>query len=287
MITTKNKNMKDQREIRELRRNIRNMTLAGAGALGMFVYAGSVYHDSAGLDTSSSLTTQTEEFNIVEANMVKAVSPDILSFPLENERNDVTVDPGSVPSEVKKPKTVDEIQSFEVSCNNGSLVFNWITEGQGKYAYEIEKTTENGSFEVFLRAPAPEKKDGFNHYFVEETVGATESASYRLKRIVGKNKFEYTEPVEVKCQKKSSKDLTVDVFPSGYGAFRIVVNAPAEDLFKVTLFDAAETEIQSKDFVAAPGSNEFMLESATVTKGNYTLRITNGSTTKVKKIILK
>jgi hypothetical protein len=279
--------MKNQREIREMRRNIRNMALAGAGALGMFVYAGSLYSEAVVMDSSPSNVTETTDRVSVETKMLESGSLEILSFPLAENKFPAEVALPAKPAVHKKQKTVDEIQSFEVSCNNGSLIFNWVTEGQGKYAYEIEKTTENGEFEVFLRAPAPDKKDGFNYYFVEEMVSANESASYRLKRIIGKNKFEYTEPVEVQCQKKSSKDLTVDVFPSGYGAFRIVVNAPAEDTFKVTLFDATEAEIQTKDFTAAPGSNEFMLEAATVTKGNYTLRITNGSTTKVKKIILK
>jgi hypothetical protein len=279
--------MKDHREIREMRRNIRNMTLAGVGALGMFVYAGSLYSDASSPASNQPIGSEADLIDVSESEPSITISPDILALPLSDQVTGGAEVPVSEAAEHRKAKTVDEIQSFDVSCNNGSLVFNWVTEGQGKYAYEIEKTAENGEFEVFLRAPAPQKRDGFNYYSVEEMVSANESASYRLKRIVGKNKFEYTEPVEVKCQKKSSKDLTVDVFPSGYGAFRIVVNAPAEDLFKVTLFDATETLIQSKDFVATPGSNEFMLEAATVTKGNYTLRITNGSTTKVKKIILK
>ena len=64
----------------------------------------------------------------------------------------------------KKSSFVEELQSFEASCNDGSILFQWVTEGSTKYAYEIEKTYDQVTYEVFSRAPQPEKIDGKNKY---------------------------------------------------------------------------------------------------------------------------
>jgi hypothetical protein len=222
---------------------------------------------------------------------VTALTADLRLIPesIQDARQEISETPSEsrLPESQSKAAMVEEIQSFEVSCNNGTLVFNWVTEGQGKYAYEIEKTTDNEHYEVFSRAPQPEKKDGLNHYFVEEAVDAGEVASYRLRRVIGKNKYEYTEPVEVKCLKKPAREIAVDVFPAGFGAFRIVVNSPVEEKFDVVLTDAGENILESRSYDAAKGSNEFVLQSEKIAKGSYHLRISNGSMTKEKKVVVK
>ncbi|HEX5002648.1 MAG TPA: hypothetical protein VFW78_09120 [Bacteroidia bacterium] len=288
--------MKDKNEIRKMRQYVAGLAITGAGAIAMFTYAGylfitepaSVNVKSPVIEISSpAITTASKQ---TETKAIATASAEVKNTAEVKKQVQKTTLTSASAKEKKsggKYGKVEEIQSFEVSCNNGSIVFKWVTEGQGKYAYEIEKANEDGTFEVFLRAPQPEKKDGLNYYNVEEIVDAGEAASYRLKRVIGKNKFEYTEPVTVQCVKKPAKSIMVDVFPAGYGAFRILVNTPVEDHFKVTLFDSEEQEIKSNDYDAAKGSNEFKLEAATVTKGNYMLRITNGSFIKERKITLK
>lgn len=181
----------------------------------------------------------------------------------------------------------EEVQSFEASCNNGSLTFNWITEGGSKYAYEIEKTYDKVNYEVFSRAPQPEKRDGKNFYMVEEATGKDDDAFYRLRKVVGKGKYEYSEPVNVKCTKKMLATAEVDVFPNGYGSFRIVINTQFDDSFRVSLSDVNENELVADQFEAKPGSNEFVLSSSTISRGNYVLRVTNGSMVKEKRVVLK
>ncbi|MBL0342448.1 MAG: T9SS type A sorting domain-containing protein [Bacteroidetes bacterium] len=186
-----------------------------------------------------------------------------------------------------KSKALDEeLQSFEASCNDGSLAFNWITEGGSKYAYEIEKTYDKVSYEVFSRAPQPEKKDGKNFYMVEESTGKSDDAFYRLRKVVGKGKYEYSEPVKVQCSKGATANTEVDVFPNGYGSFRIVINTQIEDSFRVSLSDVQENELAAEQFEAKPGSNEFVLSSNTISRGNYVLRVTNGSMVKEKRVVL-
>ena len=187
-----------------------------------------------------------------------------------------------------KSKGIDEeLQSFEASCNEGSLIFNWITEGGSKYAYEIEKTYDKLNYEVFSRAPQPEKKDGKNFYMVEEATGKEDDAFYRLRKVVGKGKYEYSEPVSVMCSKKAIANTEVDVFPNGYGSFRIVINTQVDDSFRVSLSDVNENELVADQFEAKPGSNEFVISSSTISRGNYVLRVTNGSMVKEKRVVLK
>ena len=187
-----------------------------------------------------------------------------------------------------KSKGIDEeLQSFEASCNEGSLIFNWITEGGSKYAYEIEKTYDKLNYEVFSRAPQPEKKDGKNFYMVEEATGKEDDAFYRLRKVVGKGKYEYSEPVSVMCSKKAIANTEVDVFPNGYGSFRIVINTQVDESFRVSLSDVNENELVADQFEAKPGSNEFVISSSTISRGNYVLRVTNGSMVKEKRVVLK
>ncbi len=190
-------------------------------------------------------------------------------------------------SKMKSKALDEELQSFEASCNDGSLLFNWITEGGSKYAYEIEKTYDKVNYEVFSRAPQPEKKDGKNHYMVEEATAKGDDAYYRLRKVIGKGKYEYSEPVKVQCSKHATANTEVDVFPNGYGSFRIVINTQVDDSFRVSLSDIQENELAFDDFEAKPGSNEFILSSNTISKGNYILRVTNGSMVKEKRVVLK
>ena len=187
-----------------------------------------------------------------------------------------------------KSKALDEeLQSFEASCNEGSLMFNWITEGGSKYAYEIEKTYDKVNYEVFSRAPQPEKKDGKNFYRVEEATAKNDDAFYHLRKVVGKGKYEYSEAVKVQCSKVATANTQVDVFPNGYGSFRIVINTVNEDNFRVSLSDIQENELAVDTFEAKTGSNEFLLTSNNIGRGNYILRVTNGSMVKEKRVTLK
>ena len=287
-ISEKPNKMKSNREIREMQRNIRNMMLAGAGAIAMFTYASYIYISNPGHVLGDHETTIQE--TQVKPMAYQPVYTDIM--PASEAPAPAAETVAEVPAKEKAPAAakkaiVEEIQSFEVTCNNGTVVFSWVTEGQGKYAYEIEKSVDAQNFEVFSRAPQPEKKDGLSYYFVEESVDASEEAVYRLRRVVGKNKFEYTEPVAVKCNKKAAKEVAVDVFPAGYGAFRVLVNSPTEDNFNVVLTDASENILENKTFSAVQGSNEFIVKSDLIIKGSYHLRISNGTMTKEKKVVVK
>ena len=195
-----------------------------------------------------------------------------------------------ISSPVSKPsgKGIDEeLLSFEASCEGGAILFNWTTMGNTKYAYEIEKTYDKVTYEVFSRAPQPEKKDGKNFYAVEEMTTADDDAFYRLRKVVGRDKFEYSDAVNVKCTKNKANKTEVDVFPNGYGSFRIVINTQADDSFKVSLLDINETELAAEVYEAIKGSNEFILSSSSITRGNYVLRVTNGNMVKEKKVVLK
>lgn len=181
----------------------------------------------------------------------------------------------------------EELHSFEASCDNGAILFNWITEGGAKYAYEIEKTYDKVHYEVFSRAPQPQKKEGKNFYSVEEATEKDETAYYRLRKVIGKGRYEYSDPVQVKCESAMSANTEVDVFPNGYGSFRILINTGADSQFKVSLSDIDDNELVADNFDAKAGSNEFVISSSSISKGNYVLRVTNGSMIKEKRVVLK
>ncbi|MBK8415264.1 MAG: T9SS type A sorting domain-containing protein [Bacteroidetes bacterium] len=185
-------------------------------------------------------------------------------------------------------KTIaEELHSFEASCDNGSILFNWVTEGGSKYAYEVEKTYDKVHYEVFSRAPQPQKKEGKNFYSIEEATEKDETAYYRLRKVIGKGRYEYSDPVQVKCESAMSANTEVDVFPNGYGSFRILINTSADSQFNVSLSDVDDNELVTDNFDAKAGSNEFVISSSSIAKGNYVLRVTNGSMIKEKRVVLK
>ena len=292
----------NHQEISEIKRQIKLLNLAGLGAIISLTVAGAmlIYE----------LTAADEVINRQSAQIVQAeITP--VAFDAANEqdagnqtseiRSESPIskadEPGKTDSKKKKPVQEDtsrsllkidsELQSFEASCNQGALLFSWVTDGSRQYMYEIEKSTDQEHYEVFSRAPAPQKVDGKYIYTIEETASTTDQAWYRLRKVAGKGKFEFSSEVLVNCAAGTAAQTAVDVFPNGYGSFRIVINAPAASTFRVTLTDVNDRELASRDFDAKPGSNEFTLISDSITRGNYVLRLSNDYMVKEKRVVLK
>jgi hypothetical protein len=282
-------------EMKQIKEHMKMLNITGGVAIGALLVAGYLMVTTPSFENKSGSKAMKTEL-VTEA----AISPVVITEPervITTEKNNVTVaentvdDPkinSSIPAAVKEKSgnLQEELVSFEASCDGGAIVFNWVTMGNARYAYEIEKTYDKQNYEVFSRAPQPEKKDGKNFYAVEEATTKDDDAFYRLRKVVGKNKFEYSEPVNVKCANKINK-TEVDVFPNGYGSFRIVINTQAADQFRVSLTDINDTELASDTYETVPGNNEFLLSSSSITKGNYVLRVTNGNMIKEKKVVLK
>lgn len=306
-----NKEQKKQ-EISKIREHIRILNITGGVAISALAVAGYLLLTSPA-EENTRLTKNMEAItNEAESNM--EVQASVTSPAIDEISADVAVaakqeqaQTKAVSAVVKQNRTsglktnalaaaektgltksiAEELQSFEASCDNGSILFNWVTEGVSKYAYEIEKTYDKVHYEVFSRAPQPEKKEGKNFYSVEEATEKDENAYYRLRKVIGKGRYEYSDPVQVKCESSISANTDVDVFPNGYGSFRIIINTGSESQFKVSLSDVDENELVADSFDAKPGSNEFIISSNSISRGNYVLRVTNGSMIKEKRVVLK
>lgn len=183
---------------------------------------------------------------------------------------------------------IDDIESFDASCYDGNLVFNWITTGKPNNQFEIEKSYDNENFEVFTIAPQPQAtEDGKNHYSVEEYIGTEEVAFYRLRKKINKKKYEYSDEIRITCTSKKPDITDIDVFPNGYGSFRILIGTKTVDTFTVTLYDTDDLELATDRYVTQPGENEFVLTSNSISRGEYSLKVTNGQITKEKRVLLK
>jgi hypothetical protein len=183
---------------------------------------------------------------------------------------------------------IDDIESFDASCYDGNLVFNWITSGKPNNQFEIEKSYDNETFEVFSIAPQPQAtEDGKNHYSVEEYIGTEEVAFYRLRKKINKKKYEYSDEIRISCTTKKPDITDIDVFPNGYGSFRILIGTKTVDTFTVTLYDTEDMELATDRYVTQPGENEFVLTSNSISRGEYSLKVTNGQITKEKRVLLK
>ncbi len=80
---------------------------------------------------------------------------------------------------------------------------------------------------------------------------------------------------------------TVDVFPVGYGSFRIIIESETEGSYIASLFDSHSNEIISENYDVYIGENTFVLESGSIPQGEYLLRVTNGSVISERRVRLK
>ena len=231
-------------EIDEIRKHVKMLNITGGIAVGAITLAGFLLATDA--FNSKAVPGEQVVAQVIEdeelysndqlASVVSALSkPEIISNTVVPQQDPVTESKPEKTAAVKKASFAEELQSFEASCSDGSISFNWITSGSSRYAFEIEKTYDQVNYEVFSRAPQPEKKDGKNIYNVEEAISSGDEAFYRLRRVLGKNKFEYSEAVKVKCTEKAAYPTSVDVFPNGSGSFRILINTAKAGPYKVRL----------------------------------------------------
>lgn len=79
----------------------------------------------------------------------------------------------------------------------------------------------------------------------------------------------------------------IDVFPAGYGTFRILIESNATDHFTATLTDILHQEIVAEAYEVVPGKNEFLLDSGEIPRGDYVLMVSNGIITSQKRVTLK
>lgn len=283
-----------QSEIDQINKHVRMLNITGSIAIGALAIAGVLMiadtFEAVSENAHSGIMAEAPDQEIVlhsdNSNLLEEtatiIQPEKISKPSGSQTNK----PNSAPA----PKAIsftEELQSFEASCNDGALYFQWVTLGGTKYAYEIEKTYDQVTYEVFSRAPQPDKKDGKNIYSIEESTTKGDEAFYRLRKVMGKGRYEYSEAVKVKCSGIDASSATVDVFPNGNGSFRIVINSAVAGLYKVTLSDVNETELAIEEFMAKEGNNEFILSSSSITRGNYVLRVSNDAMVKEKKVVLK
>jgi len=291
-----------KREIDQIKKHVKMLNITGGIAIGALTLAGFFLAADVMEGTPEAMALNTHPptteviapvaFNAEEA--VESSDKQLKQAESKAAEKKAAIVEKQVPAEKEEKAEIlkamsleEELQSFEASCSDGAISFHWTTSGGSKYAFEIEKTYDQVNFEVFVRAPQPEKKDGRNVYNVVETATVNDDAFYRLRKVVGIGKYEYSEAVKVKCLAAAEQPAMVDVFPNGTGSFRITINTVKEGSYKVTLTDVNNQELAVEEFHAAAGNNEFTLNSNSIIKGIYTLRVSNDSMIKEKKVVLK
>jgi len=172
------------------------------------------------------------------------------------------------------------------TCNENLVHLSWVTSGPGKGWLEIEHSSDGENFEVLAEKPKVKPGEIGNHIDLFVNPETNNKRYYRLRNKGNNNKYEYSRTVEIACRRAKEKH-DVDVFPVGYGAFRIVVNASIDDHFTVSLTDISETEIVTENFEVEKGSNEYEFRSGNIPRGIYNLKVSNGDMVSQKKVTLK
>jgi hypothetical protein len=80
---------------------------------------------------------------------------------------------------------------------------------------------------------------------------------------------------------------SVDVFPVGYGSFKIVIQSDSDGQYQASLLDHLNREVAAENYDVTMGENTFIMESGSIPRGEYLLRVTNGNVVSEKKVRMK
>ena len=82
-------------------------------------------------------------------------------------------------------------------------------------------------------------------------------------------------------------EAIIDVYPSGNGSYRVVIDSKINDHYSVAMTDMNEIELVTDEFDVVKGINQLTFKSGVMPRGNYNLNVSNGTTVIQKKVAIK
>ena len=165
-----------------------------------------------------------------------------------------------------------------------TVILNWETaQEQNNNGFEIERRLNNEN--LFSKigfvpslAPGGNSSTALNYSYTDFNNFAGESY-YRLKQVDLDNKFEYSKVVKVNMPENSQMQL----YPNPAVTYTLLVFSKSTKKVVANIFSANGQLVKS--ITIADGQNQQLIDVATLAKGEYTIRITNGETSETLKLL--
>ena len=181
----------------------------------------------------------------------------------------------------------DELVNFESTCENGKVNISFVTKGSTEEIVEIEKSYDRSNYTSLASVKLNKKRNGNNHYSHSFDCNDSKEVYFRLKRKGDNGIYEYSNITDANCKPSIETKSKIEVYPVGYGSFKIAINSQIQDRYTVTLIDSEKKEVAHDAFDVVSGANEFVLNSGSIPRGSYSLRVSNGTQVCEKMVFLK
>ncbi len=166
-----------------------------------------------------------------------------------------------------------ELISFDAVCNNNFVQVEWATasETDNKY-FTVEKSRDGNNFESFSTIPGNGNSSSVHNYSVVDKSPFAGKNYYRLKQT------DYNGQAALISSLMQTNDCSMNddfnaklVYSIDYE--QISVNAPADEKFTLSIFDATGRLIHSNPAFVNKGYNEIKLNTAELSSAVYFIHL--------------
>ena len=221
--------------------------------------------------------------------------PDITgSFVLHTDiiSNSVSFSPGTKNSD-GTPLPIELIY-FTVAFQNNFVILNWESATEvNNYGFEIERTITNSKLQItnwenvgFVEGHG-NSNSAKQYSYVDNSVRAGQSYSYRLKQIDFDGQFEYSSVVNVEVGVPMEFSLAQN-YPNPFNPSTIIdYSVPSNEFVTIKVFDVLGNTVSTLvNENKEAGKYNVTFDASNLTSGIYFYSINAGGFTQVKKMML-
>lgn len=178
-----------------------------------------------------------------------------------------------------------ELVSFDVKCENGKAVINWVTQTEVNNDYfSVEKSYDAITFYELEKVQGAGNSNSINHYSVTDPYPSAGVTYYRLKQVDFDGTATYHDIVSSNC---SSGSFVVDQIALGNNALNFNITTNTDENITVYFYDYRGRLIATKSTQIKEGSNAIGFNNLNLSTSIYMLSIIGDHNTYSTKLMGK
>ncbi len=183
-----------------------------------------------------------------------------------------------------------ELQSFTVSVIGGNVQLNWKTATEvNNKGFAVERQSESNWGEIaFINGKGTSTE--INEYSFTDVELSSGNYKYRLKQIDFDGSFAYSNVVEISFMKSPTEFTLMQNYPNPFNPItkiNFVIPSGVEGVTTLKVFDILSNHLATLvNETKEPGTYEVEFDGSNLPSGIYFYRLSAGSSTDTKKLIL-
>ena len=177
------------------------------------------------------------------------------------------------------------LTQLSASCANEHVELNWQTASeQNSDVYVIERSENGIDWQAIDNVQAAGNSSQLIDYSYIDYDKLRGTLYYQLQQVDVDGKTTTYGPISTNCHEEG---LEVSIFPNPTdGDYSILISSNRDEVFEMFVEMANGTQIQQSNVHVKEGSNLLNMHSNELESGIYFIRITNGTDTYLKKLII-